>query len=565
MGRQRQAVANALNLARQQKVVTNALTVARQRQLPANTLNLARQPQVLAIALTVVLILGTVGAAFVLHKPAVLRARLAVVKGTRVSVHQPVLIRFDRKVDLSQVRVELTPQTYVHLDRSSRELQVAPMSTWQVDTHYRVRITDVTSDGAAPLRAWNASFLTQVALPATFEAAGQPLGTAASLSPFQPVSIVFGAPVGPSSVHITWAGNPLAAGDLTWQSDGRSALLTLPTQQLGAAVPLVLASAVSESGEELTNAEGVELTQLVVEPAAQPDATGSAPQSPSMVVVANDPGARPQAGLQQADIVFEYISEYNVSRMTAIYFGAAPGAVGPVRSCRPINLYLGFGFDGHTLCSGASSGTLHYIWMPGHYLPGIMWDWEPRGRHFFVDSNRAAPDDVFTSDQKAAPLRAEQPLPAPTYAVDSAHPDQPHPGSPAGSISVSVQNVTWNYDAGSQTYRRLNYGAPSVDTNTGAQIQAKNVVVMDVPSSLTNWIEDDNGGAHAVWYSMLGSGAAQVYMDGELVPATWHMGQAPGQAYYTNQSPVWFTDSNGQVLRLDTGLTWIHVIGSNEP
>jgi hypothetical protein len=486
------------------------------------------------------------------------------VAGTRVNVRQPVLVRFDRKVDLSRVRVELTPRIDVRLVRSSRELQVAPSATWGVDTHYRLRITDVTSSGAAPLQGWTGSFLTQIALSATFQAASQPLGEEASISPFQPLTIVFGAPVLPNSVVMTWAGKPLAANELAWQADDLSAVISVPTQQLGTAVPLVLASATSESGEELTNAIGVQLSQLVVEPAAEPDATGSTPQSPSMVVVANDPGARPQAGLQQADIVFEYISEYDVSRMTAIYFGNAPGTVGPVRSCRPINVYLGFGFDGHTLCSGASAGTLHYIWMPGHFLPGIMWDWEPRGRHFFVDPNRAAPDDVFTSGQLAAPLRSEQPLPTPAYAVDSAHPDQPVAGSPAGSISVPLQNVTWNYDAAAQTYQRSNYGAPSVDANTGAQLQAKNVVVMDVPANLTNWIEDDNGGAHAVWYTMLGSGPAQVYMDGQVIPATWHMGQAPGQAYYTNPDPVWFTDNNGQVIRLDTGLTWIHVIGNGQ-
>lgn len=544
-----------------------APTAARRRRLIPAALGAPRRRYLVAVALVliVVLILGGVRAAFVLRKPPTIGVRLAAVPGTRVSVRQPVLIRFNRKVDLSRVRVEMTPETYVHLSGSSRELQVAPMSTWGVDTRYRLRITGVTSQGAAPLKAWTASFLTQAALPATFQVAGQPLGTQASVSPFQPLSIVFGAPVRPSSVLITWAGKPLAANDLAWQQGDLSAVLTVPTQQLGTAVPLILASATAENGEELTGAVGVQLTQLIVEPAAQPDATGSIPQSPSMVVVANDPGARPQAGLQQADLVFEYISEYNVSRMTAVYFGAAPGAVGPVRSCRPINLYLGFGYDGHTLCSGASAGTLHYIWMPGHFLPGIMWDWEPRGRHFFVNPNRAAPDDVFTSDQKAAPLRSEQPLPAPAYAVDSAHPDQPLPGSPAGSISVPVQNVTWSYDAAAQTYRRFNYGAAAVDTNTGAQIQSKNVVVMDVPSNLTNWVEDDNGGAHSVWYTMLGSGPAQVYMDGEMVQATWHMGQAPAQAYYTNGEPVWFTDSSGQVIRLDTGLTWIHVIGSSQP
>ncbi|HEX4214771.1 MAG TPA: DUF3048 domain-containing protein [Candidatus Dormibacteraeota bacterium] len=518
----------------------------------------------MAIALVVVLILGGGGAAFVLTRPPPVRARLTVRPGTRVDIHQTVVVRFDRGVDLSRVRVGLDPSAHVHLDRSRSELRVAPVSTWQVDTRYRLRIAGVTSQGAAPLQEWTARFRTQLAFPATFEADGHALGAQASVSPFVPLTIVFGAPVRPGSVRVTWAGQPLPARNLGWQAGDRGAAITIPTPQLGTAVPLALVSATSQRGQQVTKAASVQLTQLVVEPAAQAESNGAAPASPSMVVVANDGGARPQAGLQQADIVFEYISEYGVSRMTAIYFGTAPGEVGPVRSCRPINLYIGFGFDGHTLCSGASAGTLHYIWTAGHVLPGVMWDWEPRGRHFFVDPDRASPDDVFTSGQKAAPLRSQQPLPAPTYAVDSAHAAQPPQGIPAGSVSVPAQNVTWSYDAATHAYLRSNYGAPSVDANSGAQLRATNVVVMDVPSHLTSWIEDDNGGAHAVWYTMLGSGPAQVYMDSQMIQATWHMGQAAAQEYYTNRDPVWFTDSRGQVIRLDTGLTWIHVVGSGQ-
>lgn len=516
-----------------------------------------------AIALVVVLILGGGGAAFVLTRPPPIGARLAVKAGTRVDVHQPVVVRFDRRVDLSRVRVGLTPATRVSLRRGGSELRVAPVAAWRIDTRYRLRLEDVGAQGAAPLQRWTASFRTQIAFPATFESAGRPLGARASLSPFAPLAIVFGSPVRPQSVRLTWAGKPLPAQNLTWQSDDRGAAITIPSPQLGTAASLALETATSQLGQQVSNAASVQLTEEIVEPAARPESNGSTPASPSLVVVANDPGARPQAGLQQADIVFEYLTEYGVSRMTAVYFGNAPGRVGPVRSCRPINLYIGFGFDGHTLCSGASAGTLHYIWAPGHTLPGVMWDWEPRGRHFFVDSSRASPDDVFTSGRLAAPLRSRQPLATPGYVVDAAHaPQAPAGGTAAGSISVPQDSVSWTYDAAAHAYLRSNNGAASVDAGSGAQLQATNVVVMDVPSHLTNWIEDENGGAHAVWYTMLGSGPAQVYMDGRAVPATWHMGEAPAQNYYDNNDPVWFTGSSGQVIRLDTGLTWINVVGS---
>ena len=39
---------------------------------------------------------------------------------------------------------------------------------------------------------------------------------------------------------------------------------------------------------------------------------------------------------------------------------------------------------------------------------------------------------------------------------------------------------------------------------------------------------------------------------------------APGQAYYDNHTPVWFTDESGKVVQLGTGLTWIHVLGNGQ-
>ena len=53
-----------------------------------------------------------------------------------------------------------------------------------------------------------------------------------------------------------------------------------------------------------------------------------------MLVVEDNAGlARPQAGLQAADMAFEYISEYNISRFTLVYLNSPPaGQIGPVRS-----------------------------------------------------------------------------------------------------------------------------------------------------------------------------------------------------------------------------------------
>ncbi len=56
--------------------------------------------------------------------------------------------------------------------------------------------------------------------------------------------------------------------------------------------------------------------------------------------------ARPQFGLSQADVVYEYLMEgYGITRFSAIYYGQPSSQIGPVRSARLINYYMGALYD----------------------------------------------------------------------------------------------------------------------------------------------------------------------------------------------------------------------------
>ena len=98
----------------------------------------------------------------------------------------------------------------------------------------------------------------------------------------------------------------------------------------------------------------------------------------------------------------------------------------------------------------------------------------------------------------------------------------------------------------------------------GNQLAVKKVVVIHVPFHNAGWVEDVNGGAQSIWYDMNGSGPAEVWSDGKLVHATWHQGTA-GQNYFDNTTqPMVFTDEAGNLLRLNTGLSWVHVVGDGQ-
>src|SRR6056297_3045109 len=53
------------------------------------------------------------------------------------------------------------------------------------------------------------------------------------------------------------------------------------------------------------------------------------------VSIENSPAARPQSGLEKAEIVYEFMLEGGITRFLAIFWPKVPKKIGPIRSARP--------------------------------------------------------------------------------------------------------------------------------------------------------------------------------------------------------------------------------------
>ena len=399
------------------------------------------------------------------------------------------------------------------------------------------------------------------AVGAQFTVDGNPASGTVALTARSHLRVSFTAQVPPAAIKVSFDGQPVPPDSLAWSPDLLS--FEVPLAGLAPYHPVRLAVA---APMPIAAPAPLQASMLATVPANSTSGVqpGFRPQTPIAITVENSGPARPQAGLQAADLVYEYLSEYGITRMTAIYFANVPATVGPVRSCRMINPYLGFAYAAYTMCSGVSDGTGGWILgtTPGSVaVPNVM-ELYDKGGHFFRVGFRAVPHNLYTSGDRAERLRTEAPQPPGGYAVDPPHGDV-GAGQPADPPQVPLHGVSYSYDSGSGQYLRFDDGAPFVDQVTGQQVHVKNVVLLHVPFHDAGWVEDDNGGAHSVWYDMLGTGPAEVYSDGLLVHATWHMGVA-GQTYSENHTPIWFTDEAGRVLLLNTGLTWLHVLGNGQ-
>ncbi len=513
-------------------------------------------------AVLVALIVATTGVVLFLKAPQpTVHARLDLNRQDHLSIHSPFEVRFDQPVDLARVAVSTDPPTEINVERRVDRLVVTPASAWTADQAYTVKLGDVPRrkhDGK-PLHGWKAVFHTQPKLGVSgYKVDDKPVAAEARATPRSKIAIVFSAAM--KSAVINVGGQPAPADRLSWSPDFTTVTVSPGTLIPSQPVKFEVVSGTSLEGDALTQAGSLTVTPAVVMPTNSSSNIGPdfKPAPPFMISIENSGPARPQSGLQQADIVYEYVSEYSITRMEAIYFNRPPDLVGPVRSCRMITVYLAFAYDAESMCSGASAGTLHYLF-GAPLVPGTIADFD-RGNHFYRVNFKAAPHNLYTDGGRALPLRDQWHLPDPDYRLDPPHPDV-EAGSPADPPSIGLHGAAYTYQDGH--YLRFDHGTALTDTNTNGQVSVKTVVLLHVPFHDAGWIEDSNGGAHSVWYDMNGSGPAQVYSNGKLVEATWPMGSAD-KHYSEDHTPVWFSDPQGNALQLNTGLTWIHVLGNGQ-
>lgn len=495
-------------------------------------------------------------------------ARLGVHDAEHVHINEPVEVKFDQRVDLSKATAQLDLNTPFSTSKQPDALVLTPQKGWSAGKRYTLTVSDVDSMSHEPvLKNWRAVFTVQPRVGiASVLVDGKPADPAnAAISLKSKIGLVFTVPMKTTTVTITKDGSPLPVGQVQWSPDSTTATISgiapvpYATTALG-----VAQGAYSASNEPMTDpAATAKITAhplLPTNPSSGIDANFK-PVSPIEIVLENSGDARPQSGLQAADMVYEYVSEYSISRMTAIYFNKPPGLVGPVRSCRMINPYLAYALDGYFECSGASVGTLHYLF-GDPLVPGVINDFDQHN-HFYRVGFKFAPHNLYTDGDRAITIRNQWALPPPAYSLDPPH-DDIDMGQPADAPSVPLHFVQWQYDPGSKQYLRFDHGAPFMDDLAKGQLHAKNVAILHVGFHDAGWVEDDNGGAHSIWYDMLGSGPAEIWSDGKLVHATWHMGQGGAQSFSDNHQAPYFTDEAGKVIELNSGLTWIHVVGNGQ-
>jgi len=285
---------------------------------------------------------------------------------------------------------------------------------------------------------------------------------------------------------------------------------------------------------------------------------------PVAVMVDNYIDARPQIGLDRADLVYELLVEGGITRFMAVYLRQEADWVEPVRSARTPFLFVARELGavlGHVGAAGTEGpsdaqtqfsnwGVLH---LDEQFNPGPFWR----------DRARAAPYNAATSITElrghALGLGWLGPSEMQPWLFKEDGVEANASGGAVSALSyaffwggppLSDFAADWFYDAGRNEYARSTAGRPHIDGRSGARLTARNVVVQFDTAGVIN------REGH-VLYGSVGVGPAYVFLDGQVIEATWSKPSLEQRNRYV--------DLNGEEIKFNRGNTWIAVLPEGSP
>ena len=280
-----------------------------------------------------------------------------------------------------------------------------------------------------------------------------------------------------------------------------------------------------------------------------PVTSPAAARRPALSVkIDNISTARPQVGLDAADLVVDTPVEGGLTRLFAVFQSQGAPLVGPIRSARPVDADLLTLLRGGVFAySGADSREIAPV---RAHSGAVLVSNDDHSQYFTRARDRQAPHDVVSSTARL--LAAGQDLgspkgpPKPLFTWSPTVPS----GRAVRSVTVPFSTDTradWRWDG--QRYLRSQDG--TVDRLTGgAQISATDVVVLTVELRHTG-IFDDAGNEDPL-VVVVGGGSCSVLRDGVLIQGRWSRAGRGG--------PLRLLDRTGKTIALHPGRTWIELL-----
>jgi hypothetical protein len=268
-------------------------------------------------------------------------------------------------------------------------------------------------------------------------------------------------------------------------------------------------------------------------------------QRPALVVKINnidtnsDQG-RPQAGINQADVVFEERTEGGITRFAAVFHTNDADPLFPIRSARLTDLEITSMLNRPLFANSGGNRTVMGAVHAANLIP--VGHEEVGNDYYYRLSDRRAPHNLATSTQRLFGLAPAEPPHPPPALFKYRQPGAPvNHSEPARGVHVQYGGgpaeapVDHVWDPAARGWARSQNGTPHVDT-AGIRVAPQNLIVQFIPYDGTRGV-------------LTGEGSAFVFTEGVLVRGSWHRPD-PAQ-------PTIYRDATGADILLTPGKTWV--------
>lgn len=278
------------------------------------------------------------------------------------------------------------------------------------------------------------------------------------------------------------------------------------------------------------------------------------------------PIVRPQYGVNEADVVFEYETESGVTRFAAIYRTNMPERVGPVRSARLMDLNLVPMYQSLLTYSGASEPVQNLLlgaeWRFQLISPSIG-DAESNSCEStpfcrIPREGAAFEHTLFANTELLWELATRRNVNTGYRARGFAFSDEPDAGGiPAEDVYVEwwgQADARWQYDPSTQRYVRFTDNVPHLDAADGEQLWANNLIIIEVPHEERPDLFPPGSTYWSLDIQLVDQGFAYLVRDGRAYQGYWRrrsedLGDAL-QIIYGDNTPI----------MMRPGRTWVMVV-----
>jgi DUF3048 family protein len=321
-----------------------------------------------------------------------------------------------------------------------------------------------------------------------------------------------------------------------------------------AASLLVLAAC---SGDEPVNtATGVAEDQPKSPQVPEPDVCPLTGEDPGEVATArpavavkieNSPQARPQSGLEAADLVFEERVEGGITRFLVIFHCGSTKKAGPVRSGRFDDPKLAKPYTRMLVASGSNAIVEREMRKQGMvYLDEIDTDGLYRDPPGVLDIHSLFAN--VTSLRRDAVKRKLKAPRADAFEFG----DVPEDAEDAKRVAINfVDSNTVAYRWRGGAWRRYEAGAP-FKAASGKAIAVPNVLIQQVRVDDSDTIVDSAGNPSPDIELANSRGQLLLFRDGRMIKGRWKMGKVG--------APIDYRDADGDPLAFAQGPIWIELV-----